>query len=82
MKNMYISFVASPLMKNMYISFVASPLMKYKYFPLLSMKLKPYSTKKMNILIILHGRVCVMTSILILTQPARMSNDKVQGYIE
>ena len=25
--------------KNMYISFVASPLMKYKYFPLHSMKL-------------------------------------------
>ena len=24
--------------KNMYISFVASPLMKYKYFPLHSMK--------------------------------------------
>ena len=31
--------------KNMYISFVASPLMKYKYFPLHSMKLTPYSTK-------------------------------------
>ena len=31
--------------KNMYISFVALPLMKYKYFPIRWMKLKPYSTK-------------------------------------
>ena len=32
-------------MKNIYISFVASPLMKCKYFALHSMKRKPYSTK-------------------------------------
>ena len=31
--------------KNMFISFVASPLMKYKYFQLRSMKQKPYSAK-------------------------------------
>ena len=31
-------FYFSREVKNMYISFVASPLMKYKYFPLHSMK--------------------------------------------
>ena len=32
------SFISLVKKKNMYISFVASPLMKYKYFPLHSMK--------------------------------------------
>ena len=32
------SFISPSEVKNMYISFVASPLMKYKYFPLHSVK--------------------------------------------
>ena len=44
--------------KNMYISFVASPRMKYKYFPLRSIKKRPYSTKNEYQLYLLSVATC------------------------